>query len=334
MRTARLGKALASVAALILCTTPVLAQVAARRAEKPSSDRTVSLRLERADIRTAIKELFTSQGVSYTLDDSITGTVTVSLEGVPFGTALNTVLRNASPEGALTYRVEKGIFNILSEPARKPAVDLPPPVKLQINFLPVEQLVRQLRQMAPYKESAELSYQANSADSSLLVTGTPEAVRQLMQGVRLLDVQPRQVMVRAELVLVADSNAGKGKKRVIWSPMMRGLNAQEMAVRVESSGAGKGIDLNNLIVTPRINADNSVTLDASWTGDITVRVDAKSQPLRIQHKASSTVRTPSGSTIVLTGTIVKRSGNEPDAELLLFLTPTIIPEAGERTTAR
>ena len=77
------------------------------------TNKRVSLNLDGADIRSALRLLFDSVGANYTLDNSIEGTVTVSLHDVPFHVALDSLLRSTSSTMPLTYRVENGVYQIM-----------------------------------------------------------------------------------------------------------------------------------------------------------------------------------------------------------------------------
>jgi type II secretory pathway component HofQ len=107
---------LAATAVLLFAVgTPVLARA---QADNPAgsgqdiSSKRVSINLENAEIRYVVKLLFQSVGVNYVLDQSLQGIyVTVSLNDVPFRTALESILR-ASSQTPLTYRVENGIYII------------------------------------------------------------------------------------------------------------------------------------------------------------------------------------------------------------------------------
>ncbi len=95
----------------------------------------VTLNLENADIRYALKLLFQSAGANYTLGGGVQGTVTASLSDVPFRTALESLLKSVQSQSPLIYRVENGVYNVTlkqeegrivdsprlpEEPARKP----------------------------------------------------------------------------------------------------------------------------------------------------------------------------------------------------------------------
>src|SRR5215831_4766374 len=125
-----------------MTTSPAAAQDAA-----PNIDKKVSLNLENADLQYALKLLFTSAGVNYTLDQSVQGTVTVSLTDVPFKTALESVLRSTQSVSPFTYRVEGGVYtispkieqvvdtNTLGEDKDTPVTPKSRAVKIQVNFV-------------------------------------------------------------------------------------------------------------------------------------------------------------------------------------------------------
>src|SRR5256885_15133770 len=87
---------------------------AAAQDQKPPelTNKKVTLNLENADLRYALKLLFTSAAVNYTLDQAVQGSVTVALTDVPFRTALESVLRSTQSQAPLTYRVEDQVYVI------------------------------------------------------------------------------------------------------------------------------------------------------------------------------------------------------------------------------
>src|SRR5688572_15229011 len=68
-----------------------------------------SLELDAADVREALKILFRSVNVSYSIAPDVQGTITVSLKNVPFETALRNILNQVEA----TYRVEGGVYQII-----------------------------------------------------------------------------------------------------------------------------------------------------------------------------------------------------------------------------
>jgi hypothetical protein len=74
-------------------------------------NKNVTLNLNNANIRSALKLLFDTAGKNYTLESHVRGYVTVSLNNVPFGIALDGILRSSTMV-PLTYRIENGVYNI------------------------------------------------------------------------------------------------------------------------------------------------------------------------------------------------------------------------------
>lgn len=139
----------------ILLSLLVLGAAAINRpahAQKDLSQKKVTLNLENADLRYALKLLFTSAGVNYTLDQAVQGSVTVALTEVPFRTALESVLRSTQSVSPLTYRVEDQVYIItpkveVIETAGKDVEETPPPPKsriqkIQLNFADVYDIIQ------------------------------------------------------------------------------------------------------------------------------------------------------------------------------------------------
>src|SRR5579862_6327541 len=68
-----------------------------------------SLDLDSVDVREALRALFKSVGVSYSIAPEVQGTVTVNLKNVRFDTALQNILKLVDS----TYRVEAGVYQII-----------------------------------------------------------------------------------------------------------------------------------------------------------------------------------------------------------------------------
>jgi hypothetical protein len=84
--------------------------------QDPSQQIIPSLEFEQADVREALRSLFRSVGVSYSIAPEVQGTVTVSLKNVTFETALQNITRQVDA----TYRVDVGVYNIIRRIADNP----------------------------------------------------------------------------------------------------------------------------------------------------------------------------------------------------------------------
>ena len=100
------------LALLALMTLLVAAPLPASAQNDPRDRMVQSLELDQADIRDALKLLFRMVGANYSVASDVQGTVTISLQNVPFETALRAVLNQVDA----TWRVEGGIYNIIKKP--------------------------------------------------------------------------------------------------------------------------------------------------------------------------------------------------------------------------
>ena len=154
MKLAIAGLAFVGLAAT-LCQSPALAQ----SNESPSNgvaDKKVSINLENADVRYALKQLFQSVGVNYTLEGGVQGQATVSLTDVSFKLALESILRASSTIAPLTYRVSEGVYYVTVKKEQaatvehavatpdEPKKEKSKVVSIHLNFADVEDIVRAL----------------------------------------------------------------------------------------------------------------------------------------------------------------------------------------------
>ena len=75
-----------------------------------------SLDLDSVDVREALRALFKSVGVSYSIAPEVQGTVTVNLKNVRFDTALQNILKQVDA----TWRVEAGVYQIIKREEIQP----------------------------------------------------------------------------------------------------------------------------------------------------------------------------------------------------------------------
>jgi len=68
----------------------------------------VSIQFERVDVRDALRQLFKTVGVSYSITPEVQGTVTVDLKNISFEQGLQNVLRQVDA----TYRVQGGVYEV------------------------------------------------------------------------------------------------------------------------------------------------------------------------------------------------------------------------------
>jgi hypothetical protein len=98
------------VAALALGAVCVGAIAPRAYAQDDPRDKKITLSLNDADVRDALKMLFKNVGVQYSIAPEVQGTVVVDLKDVPFETAL----RNILDQVKATWRVDGGIYVIIA----------------------------------------------------------------------------------------------------------------------------------------------------------------------------------------------------------------------------
>ncbi|MCC6729136.1 MAG: hypothetical protein IT208_07335 [Chthonomonadales bacterium] len=114
----------------------------------------VNVEFENADLRYALRVLFDSVGVNFTIGESVGGTVTASMHDVPFRVALDNLLRSASAALPFTYRVVEGIYTVGVR-----AETAPPTAALPVTTPDLsEKPLRTARISLRYADAIELAY--------------------------------------------------------------------------------------------------------------------------------------------------------------------------------
>ncbi len=155
MRNLKLGNRMNVAAIAVVIALAALPIAALAQSANQAGNKRVTLSVENAELRYALKLLFTSAGLNYTLDQAVRGTATVSLSDVPFRTALESLLRSNQSSIPLTYRVEDNVYNIfpkIDEPDKPktiidgPTIDEPKSrfVKVTLNFADAEDIANAL----------------------------------------------------------------------------------------------------------------------------------------------------------------------------------------------
>ncbi|HVT11159.1 MAG TPA: hypothetical protein VHE55_02750 [Fimbriimonadaceae bacterium] len=98
-----------AVAAVLGLTMLVGVPSVAKAQTDPATQIIPSLDFDSVDVREALRALFKSVGVSYSIAPEVQGTVTVNLKNVRFDTALQNILKQVDA----TYRVEGGVYQII-----------------------------------------------------------------------------------------------------------------------------------------------------------------------------------------------------------------------------
>jgi hypothetical protein len=232
------------------------------------ANRRVTLQQENADIRAVLKTLFQSAGVNYAADQAVQGTVTVSLTEVSFRTALETVLRSA-PE-PLTYRVENGIYLIQPREVVEPR-EPSRTVKIILNFISADAALKMLGMAGGRLPEGLDAVEPNRPDNTLIALGSDEAIRELKELLRLVDILPRQIEIKTEAVLVMQDGRGR-KHRNMLQETGRTTSGQPVFLKTLLNGAtapAGGLRMTGgrytARIEPRINGDDSISMDTQYS---------------------------------------------------------------------
>lgn len=117
-----MGKNLKLALAAVLGLTMLTGMPAISHAQTDPADKMIpSLDFDAVDVREALRALFKSVDVSYSIAPEVQGTVTVNLKNVRFDTALQNILKQVDS----TYRVEGGVYQIIKREEPKPIENQP-----------------------------------------------------------------------------------------------------------------------------------------------------------------------------------------------------------------
>jgi len=310
---------------------PSIADLMARR---------VNLRADNLDIRLALQQLFEQVGANYVIDRSVKGTVTVSLKKVPFRTALVSALKSSD----FTYEIDNGVFRIVTirdNFGLGTGPQYPPPGSpyvIPLSFITATVAARSLRSMPGFGPEDGVTIQPLPALNRLIVISqTTDQLREIREVLRMMDCQPQQVEIRAELALTA-VGAGNRRPFAVFASTGRTFSSQLLTLATTITGRGDPHDgialqdgVSRLKLTPRINGDNivrsfrplSLTLDADWEAALTWRVRGETRPCQMHKTFHGSLTVYRDDTKALASTVI-RLDSAHEVELRLFLTPRIL----------
>lgn len=123
--------AMTIAAALVFVSTSGLAP--AQASQDPRNTVIESINLDQADVRDALKVLFKDVKAQYTVAPDVQGVVTVSLNRVPFETALRNILNQVDS----TWAVDAGIYTIIKKPVAEAPQAIEAPVRESSFSVPI-----------------------------------------------------------------------------------------------------------------------------------------------------------------------------------------------------
>lgn len=113
------------------------------------TEQRINLTLKDAPIKSAIQQIFSGLGYSYSIDDTLQGTVTVRLIDVPFSDALYAILK----AGNATMRKEGAVY--IFSPRKELSVI--PPTSSLVEDIPLQREKRIEKIYVGYVDAAEIA---------------------------------------------------------------------------------------------------------------------------------------------------------------------------------
>jgi type IV pilus assembly protein PilQ len=176
----------------------------------------LTLNFQDIDVRSVLQLLADTSGQNIVVSDSVTGSLTLRLQNVPWDQALDIVLRTKGldkrrqdnviiigPTEELANR-EKAELS-----ARKEVQELSPVHSefLQVNYAKVADLAKIIKAQGAKASmlSDRGSLSTDERTNTLLVVDTPDRLADIRHMVQALDVPVRQVLIEARIVVVADT---------------------------------------------------------------------------------------------------------------------------------
>ena len=176
----------------------------------------LTLNFQDIDVRSVLQLLADTSGQNIVVSDSVTGSLTLRLQNVPWDQALDIVLRTKGldkrrqdnviiigPTEELASR-EKAELS-----ARKEVQELSPVRSefLQVNYAKVADLAKIIKAQGAKASmlSDRGSLSTDERTNTLLVVDTPDRLADIRHMVQALDVPVRQVLIEARIVVVADT---------------------------------------------------------------------------------------------------------------------------------
>ena len=156
----------------------------------------VTLRFKDADLQNVIRMIAQKTGLNIIMSRAqVTGTITLDLEDVPLGNALDAILKTSD---LAFIREPGGIVRIVPrKEIRVSAIELKT-VHIPVNWVPATRLADTLKPFLSKAEGSQI--QADSDSNAILITDTPPGVETLLALVEKLDIPEKQVMIEMRLV--------------------------------------------------------------------------------------------------------------------------------------
>jgi type IV pilus assembly protein PilQ len=176
--------------------------------------RTISLNFQDIPVRTVLQIIADYNEFNLITSDTVTGNITLRLDGVPWDQALDIILKvkgldkrmqgnilMVAPSDELTEREAKNLQ------AQQQVDELAPLYSeyVQINYAKANELAELIKNEGTSLLSARGSVSVDERTNTLLIRDTAKIIEELKRMVNILDVPVRQVIIEARMVTVKDN---------------------------------------------------------------------------------------------------------------------------------
>jgi len=208
----------------------------------------LTLNFQDIDVRSVLQLLADTSGQNIVVSDSVTGSLTLRLQNVPWDQALDIVLRTKGldkrrqdnviiigPTAELASREKAELA------ARREVQDLSPTRTefMQVNYAKVSDLAKLIKATGSKDSmlSARGTLSIDERTNTLLVQDTSDKLSDIRRLVQTLDVPVKQVLIEARIVIVSDTFERDLGARFGVTNYQTGNNKQNL-LSVTGNGAG------------------------------------------------------------------------------------------------
>lgn len=288
---------------------PTLKRTAAEEKKEYSGER-LTLNFQDIDVRSVLQLLADTSGQNIVVSDSVTGSLTLRLQNVPWDQALDIVLRTKGLDKRRQDNViiigpteELAAREKAELAARKDLLELSPTRTefIQANYAKVVDLAKLIKSGSGKDSmlSTRGSLSIDERTNTLLVQDTADKLADIRRLVQTLDVPVKQVLIEARIVIVNDTfERDLGARFGVTAAQKNGSNG---VLAVTGNGVGAdtmtGSAITNLkaggspfpILTPVLANRYQVNLPAATSaGAIGLSLLAGSHLLDLELSAAQT----------------------------------------------
>lgn len=290
---------------------------------KPTSgsraEPTFTLDVKSASLRPTLETLFTQAKVNYLISEDVPDAkITLRTKDITLSQMLSLILREGSKGGKrLTYTVESGVYSVRVVPEAKSPLVLD---KLPLTYRRPGEMIPSIEGRFPQADIVDAQ-----SDNALLIRADVETLNAIREMVRILDVKPREFIVKAEVVMVAE-NAKKEKGAALVSTIVRATTGKEAEGEDKVTGTPAQTSSLSLRVKVYPLGDGTFEVDNQWTMSLPLNIAASGNKpatlVRLEKRSSGTSRVKPGETNVVGGVVLKQYGLSGEILLFLTLSPT------------